>query len=215
MTREQIVAEIEQSGIVAVIRLHNSDRALRITDALLNGGVNALEITMTVPNALRVIEEIAQRSDGSVILGAGTVVDVKTAQAVLDAGADFIVSPVLLPDLIEIAHKNNKPAFIGAFSPTEIFSAWQAGADVVKVFPASRLGAKYFKDIHGPLPQIKLTPTGGVNLHNAADFIRYGASFLGVGTSLLDTQLIRDNDWGGLSQRATQFKLTVQEARTQ
>ncbi len=215
MDREEIVSKAEQAGIVAVIRLHNGQSVLPVVDALLAGGVFALEVTMTVPNAIELIQMLAQRKDDRILLGAGTVVDLETAGNVIDSGADFIVSPVLIPELIRFAHEHEKPAFIGAFSPTEIFQAWQQGADVVKVFPASRLGAKYFKDIHGPLPQIKLTPTGGVNLENAQEFIRNGASFLGVGTSLLDKQLIADENWQALTERAARFKKAVEQARTE
>ena len=213
MKREDIVAELEKGGIIAVIRLQDGAKAAPIVEALLEGGVNSLEVTMTVPNAVEMVNELKQRFGDRILLGAGTVVTAEGARQMLSAGAEFIVTPVLLPPIVEIAHEQKKPAFIGAFSPTEIFRAWQAGADVVKVFPASRLGPKYFKDIHGPFPQIKLTPTGGVNLENAADFLQHGAVFLGVGSSLLDKKLIADKDWAGLAQRAAQFKGIIDRLR--
>lgn len=213
MSRDEIVAKAEQTGIIAVIRLNNGESVLPVVDALLAGGVFALEVTMTVPNAVELIRVLAERKDQRILLGAGTIMNVETARTVIDYGADFIVSPVLIPELIDLAHEYGKPAFIGAFSPTEIFKAWNQGADVVKVFPASRLGPKYFKDIHGPLPEIKLTPTGGVNLQNAEDFIRCGASFLGVGTSLLDKELIAGKNWQKLTEKAARFKEAVKRAR--
>ncbi len=213
MKREDIVAELEKGGIIAVIRLLDEAKAVSIVEALLQGGVNALEVTMTVPHAIEMVEKIKKQFGNRILLGAGTVMSVEAAQKMLEVGAEFIVSPIAVPGLIDIAHRHNKPAFVGAFSPKEIFATWQEGADVVKVFPASRLGPDYFKDIHGPFPHIKLTPTGGVNLGNASEFIRCGAVFLGVGTSLLEKQLIINENWEGLAERAAQFKKSVEQAR--
>lgn len=215
MKRTEIVSKIESRGIIAVIRLNSADKLSAIIDALITGGINALEITMTTPNAVEIIRETAGRVGEQFLIGAGTVLSCADAEAVIRAGAAFVVSPVSNPNLIKTCHAHDVPCFPGAFSPTEILQAWDAGADVVKVFPATALGPKYFKDIHGPLPQIKLTPTGGVCLDNAAEFIRSGAVFLGVGTSLLDKELIVRSDWEGLSKRARAFVTAVQTGRAQ
>jgi len=213
MNRQEIVQKIEESGIVAVIRLNGSDHLDKIIEALANGGVRVLEITMTTPNAVEIIREISQTLSSEFLIGAGTVLDSDTAEAVINAGSQFIVSPVFKPEIIEIAHKFDKAMMSGAFSATEILAAWEAGADIVKVFPATVVGPGYFKDIHGPLPQIKLTPTGGVTVDNAEEFIRCGAVCLGVGSALLDKKMIQNQEWQGLTERARQFKAAVERGR--
>jgi len=215
MDRIQVVQLLEKTGIVAVIRASKEDDLSDIVKALIDGGVRALEITMTTPYAVDVIKQLSQslNAGDDFLIGAGTVLDGATAEAVIHAGAKFIVSPVCKPELLETAHRYDCAVFPGAFTPTEILAAWEGGADVVKVFPAGRFGPKYFKDIHGPLPQIKLTPTGGVNLDNTAEFIKYGASFVGVGTALLDKQLIHQQNWKGLSAHARKFIEAVQRGK--
>jgi len=213
MDRLHILQTLESTGVIAVIRVNKADMLNYIVDALLEGGVKALEITMTTPNAIEIIHQISQAVGDEFLIGAGTVLDTQTAQTVIFAGAQFVVSPVFKKEIVEMAHRYDRPVFPGAFTPTEILEAWENGADVVKVFPAGRLGAQYFKDIHGPLPQIKLTPTGGVNLQNTADFIRAGASFVGVGTALLDREMIQSKNWQALSEHTTKFVRAVQEAR--
>ncbi|MBN2601556.1 MAG: bifunctional 4-hydroxy-2-oxoglutarate aldolase/2-dehydro-3-deoxy-phosphogluconate aldolase [Candidatus Marinimicrobia bacterium] len=213
MNRQEIIQKIEDIGIVAVIRLNGSDNLAKIIEALANGGVRALEITMTTPNAIEIIREISQTLSSEFLIGAGTVLDSDTAEAVINAGSQFVVSPVFKPEIIETVHKFDKAVLPGAFSATEILSAWEAGADIVKVFPATVVGPGYFKDIHGPLPQIKLTPTGGVTVENAEEFIRCGAVCLGVGSALLDRHMIQNQDWHGLEERARQFKAAVDRGR--
>ncbi len=215
MERLHILQTLESTGVIAVIRVNKADMLNYIVDALLQGGVKALEITMTTPNAIEIIQQISQAVGDVFLIGAGTVLDAQTAQAVIFAGAQFVVSPVFKPEVVEMAHRYDRPVFPGAFTPTEILQAWENGADVVKVFPAGRLGPQYFKDIHGPLPQIKLTPTGGVNLQNTADFIRAGASFVGVGTALLDREMIQNKNWRALSEHTAKFVQAVQKARKQ
>ncbi len=213
MSRKEIVEKLEQLGIIAVVRLNGSDYLLEIIDALAKGGVRALEITMTTPNAVKIIRDISQSLSLDFLIGAGTVLTSETAEAVIHAGAQFVVSPVFKPAIIDIVHKYDKAVLSGAFSATEILAAWEAGADIVKVFPATVVGPGYFKDIHGPLPQIKLTPTGGVTVDNAEEFIRCGAVCLGVGSALLDKQMIKNQDWQGLTERARQFKAAVERGR--
>ena len=190
MDRIEILNKIEESGVVAVIRLNGKENLDQIINSLASGGITAIEITMTTPNAVEYIQEFSSKYANKFLIGAGTVTDAEMAIKVIDAGAEFVVSPIIKPEIIHTAHEYEKVVFPGAFSPTEIFTAWENGADVVKVFPATALGPQYFKDIHGPLPYIKLTPTGGVSLENAADFMRAGAVCIGVGTSLLDKKMI-------------------------
>lgn len=213
MQRSEILAKLENAGIVAVMRLNDVTYLMEIVQALADGGVKTLEITMTSPNAPALINRLAQNLDTSYLIGAGTVTDITAAQQVIQAGAQFVVSPIFTPAVIAKVHEYDKVAVCGAFSPTEIFAAWQAGADLVKVFPATALGPQFFKDIHGPFPNIKLTPTGGVSVENAAEFIKAGAVCLGVGTALLDKQLIKNRDWKGLAARAAAFMRAVNQGR--
>jgi 2-dehydro-3-deoxyphosphogluconate aldolase/(4S)-4-hydroxy-2-oxoglutarate aldolase len=215
MSRQEIVEKLEQSGVVAVVRLQSAKNIDQIIAALTRGGIRALEITMTTPDAITIIRNISHSLPADFLIGAGTVLDAAAAEKVILAGAQFVVSPIFDPKIIAMTHKYDKAALAGAFSATEIFAAWQAGADVVKVFPATVVGPGYFKDIHGPLPQIKLTPTGGVTIDNAAEFIRCGAVFLGVGTALLDKQMIKNQDWQALEERARAFHEAVAGAHRQ
>ena len=170
--RQSVTAAIEEAGVVAVVRMQESDRLRAVIDALADGGVRALEITMTVPGAIDLIQGLSSTLSGDFVLGAGTVLDPQTAARVIDAGARFVVSPILRPAIIEVCHRNGVAALPGCFSPTEILTAWESGADIVKVFPATALGPSFFTDVRGPLPQLKLMPTGGVTLDNAGDWIR-------------------------------------------
>lgn len=214
MERQQLLKEIEDSGIIAVIRLSDVSKLQHIIDAISKGGVRALEITMTTPNAIQTIETLSREIHSDFLLGVGTVLDAETARLAINAGAQFVVSPVLNEKVIQTAHRYDKLVFPGAFSPTEILTAWEYGADAVKVFPATVLGPKFFKDIQGPLPQIKLTPTGGVSLKNAAEFVQAGAICLGVGTSLLDRKMIENSDWSRLSKNAAAFIQEVKKGRS-
>jgi len=213
MTRTEIVRRIEEGGIAAVMRLQNTEKLEQVIGALARGGVKTLEITMTMPNAISVIERLAHSLSDDFLIGAGTVLNASTAEAVITAGAQFVVSPIFDPAIVAAAHRHDKAVIAGAFTATEIFMAWQAGADIVKVFPATAVGPQYFVDIHGPLPEIKLTPTGGVSVDNAEEFIRCGAVCLGVGTALLDKQMIRNEDWAGLENRARAFMEAVARGR--
>src|SRR5688572_22791489 len=165
--RQAIVEAVERAGIVAIVRMKEPDRVRAVVDAIAEGGVRVLEVTMTVPGAVELIAELAPRMPSGFLLGAGTVVDAVTAARVIDAGARFVVSPVYRQEVIAACHERNVAVMPGCFSPTEILNAWDGGADVVKVFPATALGPGYIKDIRGPLPHIKLMPTGGVTLDNA------------------------------------------------
>jgi 2-dehydro-3-deoxyphosphogluconate aldolase/(4S)-4-hydroxy-2-oxoglutarate aldolase len=211
--RQQTVDQIERCGVVAVIRLQDPDRLKSVIDALRAGGVTALEVTMTVPRAIQLIEAIAPSLPDGVVIGAGTILDAETARAAILAGARFIVGPVFNRAVIEVCHRYDVAVMPGCFTPTEILAAWEAGADVVKVFPATALGPSYFKDIRGPMPQLRLMPTGGVSLENTADWITAGAVAVGVGTALVDGKAVAAGDYAAITARATRFVDAVRRAR--
>jgi 2-dehydro-3-deoxyphosphogluconate aldolase/(4S)-4-hydroxy-2-oxoglutarate aldolase len=212
-TREATVAEIERCGVVAIIRMKDPGKVAEVVDALLAGGVQVLEVTMTVPGAVQLIKDLAPRMPPELILGAGTVLDPETADRVIDAGAAFLVSPVLRLPLIETARRRGVPILPGCFSPTEILTAWDAGADLVKVFPATALGPGFLKDVHGPLPQVKLVPTGGVSIENAGDWIRAGAAAVGVGSALLDAGALASGHFSEITGNARRMIENVHLAR--
>ena len=213
MDRIKTVKHLEKLGVIAVVRVDNNSKVLSIIDALCEGGVNAIEITMTTPRAESLIDNIASQYNDKVLIGAGSVLDSETARAVILAGARFIVSPILNIETIHIAHHYDVVAIPGAFTPTEILRAWENGADIVKIFPATAMGPQYFRDIHAPLPYVKLTPTGGVSLENTAAFIKSGASCVGVGSALVSKEIINSSDWSGLTKRAIAFRAAVEEGR--
>lgn len=212
--RAGVVHAIEDCGVVAVVRLKDGRAGHEIAQALLAGGVKAIEVTMTVPNAVALIEEMARSLPADVLVGAGTVTDIETARRVIDAGAQFVVGPVFRPELIDVCHQRDVAVMPGCFSPTEILSAWEAGADVVKVFPATTLGPGYFKDLRGPMPQLKLMPTGGVTRENAGAWIRAGAVAIGVGTALVDPAAVAARRFDELTGNARHFVEAVQHARS-
>ncbi|MGD9629007.1 MAG: bifunctional 4-hydroxy-2-oxoglutarate aldolase/2-dehydro-3-deoxy-phosphogluconate aldolase [Pyrinomonadaceae bacterium] len=214
MSKAEILKQIEELGLVPVVRASSADEAMQVIEAIRAGGVNVLEITMTVPGAVRVIEKVADKYGSDVLVGAGTVLDPETARACLLAGAQFIVSPALNLDTIAMCHRYSSPIMPGVLTPTEVITAWSAGADIVKVFPCGSVGgASYIKNLKGPFPQVKMIPTGGVSLATAADFIKAGAAALGVGTDLVDVKAIREGKAGVVTERAKQFVQIVQEAR--
>lgn len=214
MTKLEQMQKIETSGIIAIIRANSADELIEAAAAILAGGVNVIEVTMTTPNALQVIDDVSSTYGDRVLVGAGSVLDAETARAVMLSGADFVVSPTTKLDVIEICNRYGKVVVPGAFTPTEILTAWEAGADYVKVFPSSGVGPAYIKDVKAPLPQIPLVPTGGINHENAADFIAAGATALGVGSSLVNNQLIAGREFATLTERAEQLITAVQRART-
>jgi len=212
-SRAAIVRDLEDAGVIAVIRLASGAELRDVSDALIEGGVRALEVTMTVPRAVSLIEELTSALPAGVLVGAGTVLDPDTAADVIRAGAKFVVSPVFRRSLIERCHRFEIPAMPGCFTPTEILEAWDAGADLVKVFPATALGPTYVKDLRGPLPQVRLVPTGGVTRDNAGDWIRAGAVAIGVGTALVDRQAVDDRRFDVITANARHFVNAVQQAR--
>ncbi len=214
-TRQSIVAAVEDAGVVAVIRIKDPARVNAVVDALAEGGLRAIEVTMTVPGAVELIRELAPRMPAGFLLGAGTVTDADTARRVVEAGARFVVSPVFRRAIVEACHAQGVPAMPGCLSPTEILDAWDAGADIVKVFPATALGPGYIKDVRGPLPHVKLMPTGGVTLDNAGDWIRAGAVAVGVGTALTDAKAIAAGDYKTLRGNAERIVANVRTARSE
>lgn len=209
MSKSQIVERIVKEGAVAVIRADDPGTLKQIIDALLAGGVSALEVTMTVPRALQIIEETANRFGDKILLGVGSVLDAETARLAINAGARYVVSPIFKPSIIEMAHRYNVPAMPGCFTPTEILEAHEAGADIVKVFPAGQLGMKYFKAIKAPMPHLQLMPTGGVNLTNAGEWIAAGACAVGVGSALLDKKAINEGRFDQLTANAKTLKQSL------
>jgi len=214
MNKTDVIKQIRDIGIIPVVRATSADEAMRAIDAIREGGVSVLEITMTVPGAVSVIEQLAKNYGNDVLVGAGTVLDPETARACILNGAKFIVSPALNVETIECCRRYGVAVMPGALTPTEVVQAWTAGADFVKVFPAGALGgASYLKALKAPLPQIELVPTGGVSLKTAADFIKAGASALGVGADLVDLKAIRDGQASIITERAKQYVEIVREAR--
>jgi 2-dehydro-3-deoxyphosphogluconate aldolase/(4S)-4-hydroxy-2-oxoglutarate aldolase len=214
MSKSEILHRIVSVGIVPVVRAPSSDLAVQAVEAIMAGGVPIVEITMTVPGAVEVIRDLVKRCRSDVLVGAGTVLDAETARACLLAGAEFIVSPALNVETIAICHRYGKVVMPGALTPTEVVTAWDAGADLVKVFPASAVGgASYIKALRAPLPQIELVPTGGVSLKTAADFIKAGSAALGVGADLVDTHLLQSGQGSVVTERARQFVGIVKAAR--
>ena len=214
LTRVEATSAIEKHGIVAVIRMQDSGRLRAVVDALAAGGVRVLEVTMTVPRAIEMIREIAPTLPAGFLFGAGTVLDAETAHRVIDAGAQFVVSPVFRRAVIEACHQHDVPALPGCMTPTEILDAWEAGADIVKVFPATTFGPGYLKDVRAPLPQVKLMPTGGVTLDNAGEWIRAGAVAVGVGSALLDAKAIAAGDYQALEAAARKIVANVKASRS-
>jgi len=211
--RAAVVRDIELMAVVAVIRLKDPAGLRAVVDALAEGGVRALEVTMTVPGAVGLIRELAPTLPDGFLLGAGTVIDSDTARAVIDAGARFVVSPVFRPDVIRACHDRGVAAMPGCFSPTEILAAHESGADIVKVFPATMLGPQFIRDVRAPLPQVKLMPTGGVTLDNASDWIRAGAVAVGLGSALLDGQAIESGRFDIIAANARRAVAAVAAAR--
>lgn len=214
MSREDTLAEIERVGVIAVVRADSPDAMVDVAQALAEGGVTACEITMTVPGAIDAIRTVSRELGDEAVIGVGTVLDAPTAEEAIAAGAQFVVSPTLDPEVIETAHRHDKVAIPGALSPTEALGAWNAGADVVKIFPANHFGPQYFRDLHGPLPQIRLTPTGGVNLETTPQWIEAGAVAVGVGSALVRKDLIAASDWPQLSDLAARYVAAVASARS-
>jgi len=201
------------TGIVAIIRAPSGELLVDVAEALLAGGIDVMEVTFTIPGAIRVLEQVSERLGDRVLLGAGTVLDTETARAAILAGAEFIVSPSTNIDVIGVCKRYSKLSMPGAFTPTEVIAAWQAGADIVKIFPSDVHGPKYLKALRGPYPQVRMMPTGGVTLDTAADFLKAGACALGVGGSLVEPRALAERDLARIEALSRKFVEAVRQAR--
>lgn len=215
MSKGANLDRILESGVVAVLRAPSGEMLADVAAALLAGGVEAIEVTFTVPGAHRVLEEVADRLGDKILLGAGTVLDPETARTAILAGAEFLVAPTVNFGVIQLCRRYDKVVIPGAMTPTEILSAWETGADIVKVFPSDQLGPGYFKAVQRPLPQVRLMPTGGVDLETAADFLRAGACALGIGGSLVEPKAVAGGDMGRIESLARQYIEIVRQTRQQ
>lgn len=212
-SKEKNLQDIIDCGVVAIVRVSSAQEAVDVCGAIARGGVKPIEITMTVPGAVDAIKEFKSVVGDEILVGAGTVLDPETARAVILAGAEFVVSPIFNPGVIEVCRRYSKIVVPGTFTPTEILTAWEAGADLVKVFPATVGGPQYLKDIRGPLPQIKLVPTGGVTLENTPAFIKAGAAAVAAGTSLVDKKALIEKNYDVITENARKFVEAVKLAR--
>jgi 2-dehydro-3-deoxyphosphogluconate aldolase / (4S)-4-hydroxy-2-oxoglutarate aldolase len=214
MNRQEIVKRIETTGIIPIVRAPSAEVAASAARAILAAGIDVLEITMTVPNATDLLRQLRKDLGDSVLLGAGTVLDAAAARQCIDAGAEFIVAPGFDVDTVRASHELDKPCMPGALTPTEVITAWRAGADMVKIFPCSALGgASYLRALKAPLPQVKMLPTGGVDATTAADFIDAGAAALGVGAAVVDLKLLSKSGPNAVTERCKQFVDVVRAAR--
>ena len=213
MTKIEVLNTIRETGVIAIMRAQSSDQLIAAADAIKKGGVTVIEVTMTTPGALGVIAEAKERYGSDVAFGAGSVLDPETGRAAILAGADFVVSPILNLGLIELCNRYGVATMPGCYSPTEVITGWQAGADLIKLFPASVGGPDLVKALLAPLPQVQIVPVGGVDLDTAADFIRSGAVALGVGSSLVSQKLLDSGDLDELTRRAAAFVEEVRKGR--
>lgn len=213
MSGNESLQRVLDAGIVAILRAPSSEHLTNVARAVCEGGIDVIEVTFTVPNALQILAAVKKELGSRVLLGAGTVLDPETARAALLAGAEFIVAPAVNLDVIRLCKRYDKPVMPGAFTPTEILAAWEHGADIVKVFPSDSVGPGYIKALKGPFPQIRLMPTGGVNLQTLPDFIKAGACVVGVGGSLVEQQAVRDGNMDRLRDLAAQYVQVLKAAR--
>jgi len=204
-TKANIISGLTNPGIIAVVRAKSPDQILPLSEALLAGGVSAIEVTMTTPNAIEAIRRARDHFGDRAWIGVGTVLDQSTCQAALAAGAEFVVSPICRPELVALAHAADRPIMLGAYSPTEAQIAHEAGADFIKIFPADNLGPGFIRALRAPLPHLRLVPTGGVDLHNINDFMKAGCAAVGVGSSLVSSDLLQRAAWPELTLKAAEF----------
>ncbi len=203
--REKIVSGIEAEGLVAIVRVRRPELALPLAKALVAGGIRAVELTMSIPNALEAVRTIDRELGDKILLGVGTVIDDDTCRAAIDAGAKYVISPITRPSLVAVAHALDRPVMLGAYTPTEAQAAHEAGSDFVKIFPADTLGPSYIKSLLAPLPHLKIVPTGGVNLDTMEAYLAAGSAALGTGSALLKKEIIAGENWGELERLAKRF----------
>lgn len=213
MTKPEIIARLLHPGVIAIIRADNSSQLIEATRALLDGGITSVEITMTTPDALQVIQDVSQKFGDKLLVGVGTVMDETTARQALEAGANFFVTPVFRPKVIEFCRQAEKPVMSGSYTPSEAFTAFEAGSDFIKIFPAEGLGPQYMKAILAPLPQLKIIPTGGVDVETCGEFIKAGCTAVAAGSSLVSKSILANRDWKKLTASAAAFVEAVTKAR--
>jgi len=213
MTKDQVTQGLLTPGVVAIIRADNSEQLIDACSALIKGGVSGIELTMTTPNAMKVLADVRREFGDKVLVGMGTVLDAKTAQTAIEAGAEFIITPVLKPEVIAYCNRAGKLIFSGSYSPTEAQTAYELGADFIKIFPADGLGPKYIQAIRGPLPHLKIVPTGGVDVNTAGSFIKAGCVGVAAGSSLVSKEILKNQEWAKLTDLASQFIVAVAKAR--
>jgi 2-dehydro-3-deoxyphosphogluconate aldolase/(4S)-4-hydroxy-2-oxoglutarate aldolase len=211
--KSDIISLLTDPGIIAIVRAQQAVQVLPLFEALIAGGIRAIEITMTTPNALAAIREAREKLGERALIGVGTVLDADTARAAIVAGAEFVVTPICRTELVTIAHAAGCAIMLGAYTPTEAQLAHEAGADLIKIFPADSLGAGYIKALRAPLPHLRIVPTGGVDMQNVADFLKAGCAALGVGSSLVSTKILQAADWPELTRRAIAFVTAARQAR--
>ncbi len=212
-TKSEIISLLTNPGVVAIVRAHQSTPVVPLFEALLAGGVNSTEITMTTPNALASIREACQKIGQRSLIGVGTVVTPQDCRAAIDAGAEFIVTPICRPELAEVAHAAGRPIMMGAYTPTEAQTAHEAGADFIKIFPAETLGPAYIKALLAPLPHLRLVPTGGIDSKNIGEYLNAGCAAIGAGSSLVSAKILQDANWPELTRRATDLVNAARQAR--
>ena len=213
LSKQEICRQLLDPGIIAILRADSSESLVAATEALYTGGVTAVEVTMTTPNALQVIGDVVATFPGRVLMGAGTVLDAESCRAAIMAGAEFIVTPVTKPEIIRMATRYGKPVAIGAFTPTEALLGYENGADFIKIFPADQLGPGYIRNVRAPLPMLQMIPTGGVTPENLAAYVHAGAVAVGAGSTLVDKAALRTGNWAAITARAQEFVSAMQAAR--
>jgi len=213
MNKDQIINGLLTPGVVAIIRADNSEQLIDASRALIDGGISGIEITMTTPNALKVIADVRRVFGDKALAGVGSILDAKTAEAAIEAGAEYVITPVLKPDVIAFCNRVGKPIFSGCYSPTEAQTAYELGSDFIKIFPADLLGPKFIQAIRGPLPHLKIVPTGGVDVNTAGAFIKAGCVAVAAGSSLVSKDILKNQDWARLTDLASQFIAAVAKAR--
>ena len=212
-TKAEIISQLTDPGIIAIVRAKRAAQVIPLTEALLSGGVIAVEITMSTPDAINAIREASAKLGNRVLLGVGTVLDAATCKAAIEAGAQFVVSPVCRVEVAKAANAAQKPVMLGAYTPTEAQMAYEAGSDFIKIFPADTLGPSYVKALRAPLPHLKIVPPGGVNLNTIADFFKAGCPAVGAGSSLVSKEILEKDDWPQLTRRAADFVSAAKAAR--
>jgi len=212
-TKSDIIAQLTHPGIIAIIRARKAAQALPIAESLLAGGVIAIEITMSTPDAIAAIRSVSEKLGDRALIGVGTVLDGATCRAAIAAGAQFVVSPICRPELAQIANAAQRPVMLGAYTPTEAQLAHEAGADFVKIFPADTLGPAYIRALRAPLPHLRIVPTGGVDLKTIGEFFRAGCPAVGAGSALITKEILESENWPQLTERAKEFVKTANAAR--